>query len=200
MENPSMESRSPLRLVVVVVALVAAWGASLAWVHQNLEAAKRERAETQVTLAEIKALVEQSNRVMVAKTADDSSVMPSAEPAVDIESATPELAAEPSATRSPRPIFGPPPATPEIAAAPSTTTLAPPNFGSQPVPSPQAQETKGTALPVGVYLIPSFAPKNPRQLIFTSENYKQIVEQWETFWFLDQPEPLTPHRTHGGIL
>jgi hypothetical protein len=39
-----------------------------------------------------------------------------------------------------------------------------------------------------------------QELIFTSENLRIIVEEWQRIWFLDQPSHLTPFRTHGGII
>jgi hypothetical protein len=39
-----------------------------------------------------------------------------------------------------------------------------------------------------------------QELIFTSENLRQIVEEWQRIWFLDQPSHLTPYRTHGGLI
>jgi transcriptional regulator of aromatic amino acid metabolism len=39
-----------------------------------------------------------------------------------------------------------------------------------------------------------------RQLINTSEDLRALREQWQRFWFLDQPSHMTPTRTHGGIL
>ncbi|GIW95398.1 MAG: hypothetical protein KatS3mg110_3439 [Pirellulaceae bacterium] len=39
-----------------------------------------------------------------------------------------------------------------------------------------------------------------RQLIFTSENFRALLEEWERFWFLDQPDHSVPHRTHGGVI
>lgn len=39
-----------------------------------------------------------------------------------------------------------------------------------------------------------------RQLIFTSENFRAILQQWERIWFLDQPDHMTPQRTHGGVI
>lgn len=39
-----------------------------------------------------------------------------------------------------------------------------------------------------------------RQLLFTSENMRLALEEWERIWFLDQPDHMTPYRTHGGIL
>jgi hypothetical protein len=37
-------------------------------------------------------------------------------------------------------------------------------------------------------------------LIFTSENLRMMIEEWERFWFLDQPDHMTPFRTHGGVI
>jgi hypothetical protein len=39
-----------------------------------------------------------------------------------------------------------------------------------------------------------------RQLIFQSENYRQIPEIWERIWALDMPDTATPYRTHGGVI
>ena len=39
-----------------------------------------------------------------------------------------------------------------------------------------------------------------QQLLFTSEDLRSLVDEWERFWFLDSPSHLTPIRTHGGIL
>ena len=39
-----------------------------------------------------------------------------------------------------------------------------------------------------------------QELIFTSENLRTILEEWQRIWFLDQPSHLSPYRTHGGII
>jgi hypothetical protein len=39
-----------------------------------------------------------------------------------------------------------------------------------------------------------------QELIFTSENLRMFLEEWERIWFLDQPDHMTPFRTHGGII
>ena len=39
-----------------------------------------------------------------------------------------------------------------------------------------------------------------RQLIYTSEDLRSLRDEWTRFWFLDQPDHMTPIRTHGGIL
>ena len=38
------------------------------------------------------------------------------------------------------------------------------------------------------------------QLTVVSENLRTILDEWERFWFLDQPDHMTPYRTHGGII
>lgn len=42
--------------------------------------------------------------------------------------------------------------------------------------------------------------RRTQQLIFTSENLRLILDEWERIWMLDQPSHLTPFRTHGGII
>jgi hypothetical protein len=42
--------------------------------------------------------------------------------------------------------------------------------------------------------------RRTRQLIFTSENFRLFLDEWERIWFLDQPSHMTPRRTHGGII
>jgi len=39
-----------------------------------------------------------------------------------------------------------------------------------------------------------------RQLIYTSEDLRQLRQEWERFWFLDQPSHLSPFRVHGGVI
>jgi len=39
-----------------------------------------------------------------------------------------------------------------------------------------------------------------KELIFTSEGYRQIPEIWERMWFLEMPDIMTPYRTHGGVI
>ena len=39
-----------------------------------------------------------------------------------------------------------------------------------------------------------------KQLIYTSEDLRALREEWHRFWFLDQPDHMSPLRTHGGIL
>jgi len=42
--------------------------------------------------------------------------------------------------------------------------------------------------------------RRTQQLIFTSENLRLILDEWERIWFLDQPDHMTPYRTHGGVI
>lgn len=39
-----------------------------------------------------------------------------------------------------------------------------------------------------------------QELIFTSENLRLFLEEWERVWMLDQPDHMTPYRTHGGLI
>jgi hypothetical protein len=39
-----------------------------------------------------------------------------------------------------------------------------------------------------------------QQLIFTSEDLRALLMEWERFWFLDQPSHMTPQRVHGGVI
>jgi len=39
-----------------------------------------------------------------------------------------------------------------------------------------------------------------QELIWTSENFRALLQEWERIWFLDQPDHLTPYRTHGGVI
>ena len=42
--------------------------------------------------------------------------------------------------------------------------------------------------------------RRTRQLIFTSEDMRQILNQWERIWFLDQPDHMNFERVHGGVI
>lgn len=39
-----------------------------------------------------------------------------------------------------------------------------------------------------------------QQLIFTSEDLRNFILEWERFWFVDMPDHMTPQRVHGGII
>jgi len=52
-------------------------------------------------------------------------------------------------------------------------------------------------------LIPPYSAdptRRTQQLLFTSENLRQALDEWERVWFLDMPSNMTPYRTYGGIL
>ena len=52
-------------------------------------------------------------------------------------------------------------------------------------------------------LIPAYSGDTSRrtqELIYTSENLRMLLEDWERLWMLDQPSHLSPHRTHGGSI
>lgn len=52
-------------------------------------------------------------------------------------------------------------------------------------------------------LIPMYSAdpaRRAQQLIYTSEDLRAFLDEWERIWFLDQPSHMTPHRTHGGII
>jgi hypothetical protein len=38
-----------------------------------------------------------------------------------------------------------------------------------------------------------------RELLYNSEDLRQIEYEWERIWFTDQPSHMTPERVHGGI-
>ena len=45
----------------------------------------------------------------------------------------------------------------------------------------------------------AYPPRRVEELLVDSENMRQLGDEWERFWFLDQPSHLTPFRTHGGL-
>jgi len=52
-------------------------------------------------------------------------------------------------------------------------------------------------------IIPGYSgdpTRRTQQLIFTSENFRLINDEWERLWLLDQPDHCTPYRTHGGLI
>jgi len=42
--------------------------------------------------------------------------------------------------------------------------------------------------------------RRAQQLIYTSENLRAMLDEWERIWFLDMPSHLTPRNVHGGII
>jgi hypothetical protein len=53
--------------------------------------------------------------------------------------------------------------------------------------------------PVPLPRYAAYPPKRVEELLVDSENMRQIGDEWERFWFLDQPSHMTPFRTHGGL-
>lgn len=52
-------------------------------------------------------------------------------------------------------------------------------------------------------LIPAYSgdpARRTQQLIFTSEDFRAILDEWERIWFLDQPSHMKPFRVHGGVI
>lgn len=42
--------------------------------------------------------------------------------------------------------------------------------------------------------------RRTQELIFSSENLRLFLDDWERVWMLDHPTHLTPYRTHGGLI
>ncbi len=42
--------------------------------------------------------------------------------------------------------------------------------------------------------------RRAQQLIYTSEDLRSALDEWERIWFLDQPSHMKPYRTSGLIL
>jgi hypothetical protein len=36
--------------------------------------------------------------------------------------------------------------------------------------------------------------------MYTSEDLRSFLDEWERIWFLDMPSHMKPIRTHGGII
>lgn len=52
-------------------------------------------------------------------------------------------------------------------------------------------------------LLPGYSAdpaRRAQELIYSSENLRQMLDEWERIWFLDQPSHLQPHSIHGGII
>ena len=44
------------------------------------------------------------------------------------------------------------------------------------------------------------APNRPGKLIYTSDELRRLLDEWERQWLLDRPDHRTPFRTQGGCL
>ena len=42
--------------------------------------------------------------------------------------------------------------------------------------------------------------RRAQQLLFTSEDLRLFLDEWERIWFLDLPDFETPYRVHGGVI
>jgi hypothetical protein len=51
-----------------------------------------------------------------------------------------------------------------------------------------------------VNLYSSDPNRRVQELLNQSEDLRMIEDEWERFWFTDQPSHLTPYRTHGGVM
>ena len=58
-------------------------------------------------------------------------------------------------------------------------------------------------MPVLGCIIPGYSGdpvRRTQELLFTSENLRLLLDEWERFWLLDMPDHCTPYRTHGGVI
>jgi hypothetical protein len=39
-----------------------------------------------------------------------------------------------------------------------------------------------------------------REMVYNSEDLRQIPEIWERIWGLDMPSLMVPYRVHGGVI
>ncbi len=62
----------------------------------------------------------------------------------------------------------------------------------------------GAALSTGAgCILPIYSGEPARrteQLIYTSENLRELLLTWERFWFVDMPDHMSPTRVHGGVI
>ncbi|TWT67652.1 hypothetical protein Pla123a_42080 [Posidoniimonas polymericola] len=42
--------------------------------------------------------------------------------------------------------------------------------------------------------------RRAQQLIYTSEDLRTFLDEWERIWFLDQPSHMKPYRTNGLVI
>jgi hypothetical protein len=55
----------------------------------------------------------------------------------------------------------------------------------------------------GGCMLPAYSgdpARRTQELIYTSENLRLLLDEWERTWMLDQPDHMTPYRTHGGLI
>ena len=56
--------------------------------------------------------------------------------------------------------------------------------------------TTGCVIPI----YSAIKERRAEQLIYTSENLRLMLQEWERIWFTDQPDHMTPYRVHGGVI
>lgn len=52
-------------------------------------------------------------------------------------------------------------------------------------------------------MIPAYSAdpvRRTQQLIYSSEDLRHLLDDWERIWMLDMPTHTTPYRTHGGMI
>lgn len=52
-------------------------------------------------------------------------------------------------------------------------------------------------------LIPAYSAdpaRRAQQMIYTSEDLRSLLDEWERIWFLDQPSHMKPYRTNGLVI
>lgn len=52
-------------------------------------------------------------------------------------------------------------------------------------------------------LIPMYSAdpaRRAQQLLYTSEDLRTFLDEWERIWFLDAPSHMKPYRTNGLVL
>ena len=54
----------------------------------------------------------------------------------------------------------------------------------------------GCAIPI----YSAIPERRAEQLVYTSENLRLLLQEWERFWMVDQPDHMTPYRVHGGVI
>jgi hypothetical protein len=62
----------------------------------------------------------------------------------------------------------------------------------------------GCSIPSSIgCIVPAYSAdpvRRAQQLIWSSEDLRHLLDDWERIWMLDMPSHLTPYRTHGGII
>ena len=52
-------------------------------------------------------------------------------------------------------------------------------------------------------IIPAYSgdpQRRTQQEIYSSEDLRNVENEWERWWMIDKPSHLTPDRLHGGIM